>query len=358
MNRENCETVLRQVSDRMMNMKQNGIQEKYPISLLDMEAWEWPQGVGLYGLFRYYKTSKDEDILKFLIRWYDDRIAEGLPEHNVNTTAPMLTLLCLYEETGKDEYLKEIKDWARWIMEDGGLIRTGDGLFQHMITGNPNADEILIDTLFMTVLFLAKAGVLLKRRDYIDEANFQILQHIKYLLNKQEGLFYHGFNFKRNDNYGEVLWGRGNCWYTIVLMDYLETIPVDESLKRYFLSVYRNQAAALKKYADEETGLWHTVINDADTYLELSASSGFLAGIMHGIRSGYLKMEEYQVVVDKALENLDSYIDADGTVLQVSYGTPIGLDEDFYKNIPCYPMTYGQAMMILALQEAMIYQPK
>ena len=66
MNRENYETVLRRVSDRMMNMKQNGIQEKYPISLLDMEAWEWPQGVGLYGLFRYYKTSKDEDILKFL----------------------------------------------------------------------------------------------------------------------------------------------------------------------------------------------------------------------------------------------------------------------------------------------------
>ena len=100
------------------------------------------------------------------------------------------------------------------------------------------------------------------------------------------------------------------------------------------------------------------MINDADTYLELSASSGFLAGIMHGIRSGYLKMEEYQVVVDKALENLDSYIDAGGTVLQVSYGTPIGLNEDFYKNIPCYPMTYGQAMMILALQEAMIYQSK
>lgn len=42
-------------------------------------------------------------------------------------------------------------------------------------------------------------------------------------------------------------------------------------------------------------------------------------------------------------------MDADGTVLQVSYGTPIGLDEDFYKNIPCYPMTYGQAMMILAI---------
>ena len=41
------EAVLKQVAGRMMHMKQDGIQEKYPVSLLDMEAWEWPQGVGL-----------------------------------------------------------------------------------------------------------------------------------------------------------------------------------------------------------------------------------------------------------------------------------------------------------------------
>jgi len=351
----NYEVILKRVSDRMMHMKQDGIQEKYPISLLDMEAWEWPQGVGLYGLYKYYKNSGDQETLDFLVRWYDARIKEGLPEHNVNTTAPMLTLAYLYEIVPKDAYLAEIRAWARWIMEEKGLIRTGDGLFQHMITGDPNADEILIDTLFMTVMFLAKAGLLLNRPDYVEEANFQILQHIKYLLNKKEGLFYHGFNFKRNDNYGEVLWGRGNCWYTIVLMDYLETVPLDGSLKRYFLSVYQNQAAALKKYADPETGLWHTVIDDPDSYLELSASAGFLSGLMHGIRSGYLDSETYKPVVDRALNHLTDYIDKDGTVLSVSYGTPIGLNKDFYKNIPCYPMTYGQAMMIMALQEAMNY---
>ena len=58
-----------------------------------------------------------------------------------------------------------------------------------MITKNPNQGEILIDTLFMTVLFLARAGAILNRKDCIDEANYQFLLHIKYLLNKQEGLF-------------------------------------------------------------------------------------------------------------------------------------------------------------------------
>ena len=350
------EAVLKQVAGRMMHMKQDGIQEKYPVSLLDMEAWEWPQGVGLYGLYKYYKNTGDPGTLEFLTGWYDRRMEEGPREHNINTTAPMLPLTFLYEITGRPSYLDEIKKWARWMMEDKGLIRTGDGLFQHMITGDPNEDEILIDTLFMAVYFLARAGILLHRQDYVEEAHFQILQHIKYLLNKQEGLFFHGFNFKRNDNYGEVLWGRGNCWYTIVLMDYLETVPVGEGLKRYFLSVYQNQAQALKRYADPETGLWHTVLNNPETYLELSASAGFLAGIMHGVRNGYLSCEAYGPVIEKALSHLEDYIAGDGTVLQVSYGTPVGLDEAFYKNIPCYPMTYGQAMMILALQEAMAFE--
>ena len=44
--------------------------------------------------------------------------------------------------------------------------------------------------------------------------------------------------------------------------------------------------------------------------------------------------------------------------MNVSYGTPIGENADFYKEIICCPMTYGQAMTIMALQEAMVYTGK
>lgn len=265
----------------------------------------------------------------------------------------MLTLTYLYEITKKESYLSFIKEWADWIMEEKGLIRTGDGCFQHMITGSPNDSEILIDTLFMAVLFLARAGKLLNRQDYIEEATYQVLCHIKYLLNKNEGLFYHGFNFERNDNYGGILWGRGNCWYTIVAMELIQEIPMEDGLKRHFLTVYENQVKALKRYADPETGLWHTVIDDPDTYLELSASAAFLRGIMQGVRLGILNGEEYEELIEKAMKGLLDNISEDGTVENVSYGTPIGLDKEFYNTIPCCPMTYGQALMILALSEAM-----
>lgn len=342
------------VSERMMKLKNNGMKEKYPISLIDINCWEWPQGVGLFGLYKYYEVSKKEEVLDFLIRWYDKRIEEGILERNVNTTSPMLTLTYLYEKTGKEEYLAFIQEWADWIMKEKKLLRTGDGCFQHMITGDPNDDEILIDTLFMAVLFLARAGKLLGRGDYIAEADYQILSHIKYLLNKEERLFYHGFNFKRNDNYGGILWGRGNCWYTIVVMELMEEVSLDEGLKRYFLNVYENQVKALKQYADSKTGLWHTIINDSSSYIEISASAAFLYGIMKGVRLGILKREEFWDFVQKSMESLVDYIEEDGTVGSVSYGTPIGMNGDFYKSIPCCPMTYGQALMILVLQEALL----
>ena len=185
---------LKKVSAAMMHLENTGFEEKYPIGLIDINLWEWPQGVGLYGLYNYYKLTGDRGTFDFLCGWYDARMAEGLPERNVNTTCPMLTLLCVYEDTQDERYGALCRDWAEWVMH--GLIRTGDGAFQHMITGDANDSQMLIDTLFMTVLFLAKAGVVFGRKDYVEEAKRQCLVHIKYLYDTSCGLYFHGYDFK------------------------------------------------------------------------------------------------------------------------------------------------------------------
>jgi unsaturated rhamnogalacturonyl hydrolase len=48
-----------------------------------------------------------------------------------------------------------------------------------------------------------------------------------------------------------------------------------------------------------------------------------------------------------------SMIDADGEVLNVSFGTGMGYDLDHYREIPLTSMPYGQALAILALVEWM-----
>ncbi len=351
--RAQIEEYIALVSSKMMCLKNEGdTEEKYPVSLIDIDCWEWPQGVGLYGLFGYYKQSGSAEVLQFLTNWFDTNIAKGGIEKNINTTAPMLTLAHLYEIDPKPEYGKMMEEWCAWIMSDKGLIRTGDGAFQHMITGDPNDGEILIDTLFMTLLFLTKAGRLLGRQDYLDQANYQVVCHITYLYEKQKRLFFHGWNFNEWHNYGKVFWGRGNSWYTVGILELLSfQEKIDPALRKHFEEVYRHQVEALLELQDPATGLWHTVLDDADSYIEVSASCAFLCGILKGVKLGILDKEKVMPCVEKGVQGAISFIGEDGAVGNVSYGTPIGHDKEFYKNIPICPMTYGQALMILLLQE-------
>lgn len=352
MNSEQTYNAVERVTDCMMHLKSDGVKEKFPISLIDVNCWEWPQGIGLYGLYKTYMRSHDEKILSFLTQWYDARIKEGLPEKNVNTTSPMLTLSYVYELCPKPEYLSLMQEWADWIMDPKGLIRTGDDCFQHMITGDPNTGEILIDTLFMTLLYMVRAGKVLHRPELIDEAHFQILNHVKYLYDKTNRLFYHGWNFSRNDNYGKIHWGRGNAWYTVGIMELAEMDPdMDPAIRHYLFNIYQQQAASLRRLQDPIAGQWHTVLDDSSSYIEISASAGFLCGIMKGIRLGILPKEDYLDVVRTGTDSIFNYIGESGNVLQVSYGTPIGQNADFYKEIACCTMTYGQALMLLLLEE-------
>ena len=57
-----------------------------------IREWDWPQGVGLYGLLNIMKIDRSEKYLDFLVEWFETNIREGLPSRNINTTTPLLTL--------------------------------------------------------------------------------------------------------------------------------------------------------------------------------------------------------------------------------------------------------------------------
>ena len=57
----------------------------------------------------------------------------------------------------------------------------------------------------------------------------------------------------------------------------------------------------------------------------------------------------------KALRGILDNIAEDGTVLNVSGGTGMGMDPEHYKNILIAPMAYGQSLVILALAEALLH---
>ena len=315
---------------------------------LSLDTWEWPQGVAMYAMFKVYLREKDEELLNEIAAWYRKHLEKGLPGRNINTTAPMLGMTLLYEKTGDDRYREPISAWAEWVMN--GLPRTREGGFQHITSDCVNEEQLWDDTLFMTCLFLYRAGAALGRADWRDEAKYQFLLHIKYLHCPETGLWYHGWCFIGRHNFGKAFWARGNSWFTAGAIDFAEWLPEGDPVRRAVLSTWTEQCEALVRAQDEETGLWHTLIDHADSYLETSASAAIAYGLLKGCRLGLLSCPE---AAEKAARGVIGMIAPDGLVGGVSYGTPMGSDLDFYRNIPIRPTAYGQGLVFLMLTEMM-----
>lgn len=231
-----------------------------------------------------------------------------------------------------------------------GATANTEGGFQHRTTDDVNTGELWCDTLMMTVLAVANVGRILKKQEFIDEAIYQFLLHIEYLCDEKTGLWYHGWTFEGNHHFSEAFWGRGNCWVTIAIPLFVDMVDLPKSVERYLTTVLVRQIKALVNLQDS-SGMWHTLLDDSTSYLEISATAGFGYGILRAINSGFLD-KKYKTVVDDALQAVLSAIDEKGVVQQVSYGTPMGrLSKDFYKEIPIRPMPYGQAVAMLFLME-------
>ncbi|MCH3987708.1 MAG: glycoside hydrolase family 88 protein [Lachnospiraceae bacterium] len=321
-----------------------------------IEEWDWPQGVGLYGLYQLQSFYGDKRYEEFIRNWIENNLKIGLPSRNINTTAPFLSICSLLDDM--PQYEKMCEDQADWLMN--GLPKTKDGGFQHVTSaiGDRNSvmlnnSQIWADTLFMAVLFLNRMGIRCGREDWKAEAVHQFLVHIKYLYDKKTGLLYHGWSFERNDNFGGIYWCRGDSWFTYGMMAFLADRgdDIDAGVKQYFIDTYKTHVEALKA-CQAPSGLWHTVLLDPTSYEEVSGSAAIAAGMLIGVKSGLLD-ESYRETALKAVMAICDNVAEDGTVLNVSSGTAMGMDADHYKNIIIHPMAYGQSLTLLALIEAL-----
>ena len=231
------------------------------------------------------------------------------------------------------------------------LPRTEDNGFQHVTTRSLHEQQIWADTLFMTVLFLGKMGIMLKRNDYVEEAIRQFLIHIKYLFDRETGLWFHGWTFIARNNFSKARWARGNCWFTAGVVDFTEMVNPPTGVRGYLIDTLRAQVEGLTKVQAND-GMWHTLLDDPTSYGETSATAGFGYGILKGVRKGYLN-KKYAVVGQRALKAAIANTLPDGSVDKVSIGTPVYNNLEQYKTVPQHPIAYGQALTMLLLGEAL-----
>lgn len=315
--------------------------------------WEWTHGVGLYGIWKYYELTGEARWLAIIEDWFRARFDEGHKGKNINTMAVFLTLAHVYERTGNQTYLPWLDSWGEWAYHD--LPRTTHGGFQHITYAEVNDEQLWDDTLVMTVLPLAKIGLVLGRPHYVAEAKRQFLLHVQYLFDARSGLFFHGWTFEGGGhNFADARWGRGNSWVTMAIPELVELLGLgaDDALRHHLVATLARQSEALAPL-QTASGLWRTLLDvpeDEGSYVEASATAGFAYGLLKAVRKRYIGPEHRPMAV-RALRAVLDNISPSGELLRTSFGTGMGRDLQHYKDIPQTSMPYGQAMAIMALVE-------
>lgn len=291
-------------------------------------TWEWPCGVAYYGIDDAYEKTGNEEYLTLLKDRVDELIDLGLPPvWTVNACAMGHCLLSLYKATGEQKYWDIVMSKIRYLREEA--LRFGDGVLQHTVSANNDfPEQCWADTLFMAAFFLLRAGVELSNEEMIEDALNQYYWHIRYLQNPETGLYYHGYDHIAGDHMSGFYWGRANAWAAFTMSQVGGILP-----KCYLYPKYMDVAGSLDeqlsaiKLLQTPDGLWRTILDDENSYEEVSASAGIAAAMVTRANPLHTRY------INKAIRGLLANVSPDGRVLHVSGGTAVMNDADGYRNI-------------------------
>lgn len=291
-------------------------------------TWDWPCGVAYYGISDAYEKTGKEEYLNLLKDRVDELIDLGLPKvWTVNACAMGHCLITLYKATKEQKYYDILKSKIDYIRNDA--LRFGDNVLQHTVSANNDfPEQAWADTLFMAAFLLLRFGVMEKDEDMIEDALNQWYWHIKYLQDPNLGFYYHGYDNIAGDHMSGIYWARANAWAAFTMSQVGNVLPACYLYPKYMdIAGSLNEQLAALKTVQTENGLWRTVLDDEESYEEISASAGIAAAMLS--RGNVLHTKYIQKSIKGLLEN----VGPDGKVLNVSAGTAVMRDKEGYRGI-------------------------
>lgn len=293
---------------------------------MDM-TWDWPCGVAYYGICRAFEATGEQKYLDLVRARVDEYMELGLPEWTVNACAMGHCCLSLYKHTGERKYLDLVLSKTDYL--ENRALRFGERVLQHTVSpDNDFPEQAWADTLFMAAYFLLRTGVELGDEGLINDALSQYYWHIKFLQEPESGLWYHGYSHMAGDHMSGLHWGRANAWAAYTMSRVGKVLP-KAYLYPKFMDVQGSLGELLAglKSLQTENGLWRTLLDDPESYEEVSASCGIAAAMLE---NGNPLHQKY---VQRALSGVLGNISPDGRVLNVSGGTAVMRDREGYRSI-------------------------
>ena len=316
---------------------------------MDM-PWDWPCGVAYFGICEAARATGRKDYIDMMKARVDEYIELGLPGWTVNTCSMGHAMLTLHRLTGDEKYRKIAESKIEYLRHQAE--RFGDSVLQHTVSAkNDFPEQCWADTLFMGAFFMLRAGIDWHDEDLINDALNQYYWHIMYLQNMQNGLWYHGYNNITKDHMSGFHWGRANAWAAYTMSQVGRILPECYLYPKYMdvAGSLAEQLAALK-LLQTENGLWRTILDDPESYEEVSASAGIAAAMV--LKGNPLHVK----YINKALPGILANVTPEGRVLNVSGGTAVMKDRDGYRNIPkTWTQGWGQGLVLALLAAVLEY---
>jgi unsaturated rhamnogalacturonyl hydrolase len=306
--------------------------------------FNWGEGTMLTGMMRAYELTKDERYLGFVRTFADHHhrlgIGATLKERGYcGHWGPGYPMLMLYKATADKRYLELAEQICDFIMNKAE--RTADAGLSHF-NGKP---QLWVDTLDMCCPVLSNLARVSSRPELQKEAVRQLLIFAKHLRDPKTGLFYHVWD-EQTRVHTPSFWARGNGWVVMSHTEVLKNEKAGSPDAASLMAPFKEQLAGLVTLQDKDSGLWHTVLDQPDTYEEGSASSMFLYG-MAECRNCKLFDVPYDQTMRKAWIGLARTILPDGRVGGVSAGTGPS-DKSGYVSRDVGTYTWGTGAFLLA----------
>lgn len=263
-------------------------------------TWNYIDGCMIKAVIELYHLTKNKRYLEFtdeFISYFvreDGTIDSYSPEkYNLDDVNAGKTLFDLYKLTGREKYRRAIDTIYSQLK---GQPRTSTGNFWHK---QIYPSQIWLDGLYMAQPFYMEYEVQYNNCKNCLDSYEQFLNVYRLMRNPLNGLYYHAYDDSRRMFWCDKVTGLSGCtwlramgWYAMALIDTMEVMPSSLSAEKENLKrIYNELIDAMLPYQDEETGMWHQVVNYGGikpNYLETSGSAIFAFSILKSVRLGLL----------------------------------------------------------------------
>ena len=276
------------------------IMDKVKAAALSMQRYNWEQGT----LAQAFLESGDTDTAILLaVEGANRQNSEGRCSHIGNSTAATdpcavgEALVFAADKTG-DDFLDDAKEkLIKWALL--AAPRNEEGIVYHMV----NSKEFWVDSFYMLPPFLASAG-------YFDEALKQINGYWSALFDKEKRLLSHRWDDGAKRFIRKDFWGVGNGWAIAGMARVRALLPDGFDAQKLLLETRIKTVLDAAMPLQAENGMFHDVLDDASTFLEVNFAQMLAYTVFRGVKEGWLE-EKYLPAANKAyqaaLANVDKY---------------------------------------------------